>query len=60
MADRPPGCVGVTVYEGLKETEVKPGKWVVISGIGGLGHMDVQYAGRQHACCGDRRASRKV
>jgi propanol-preferring alcohol dehydrogenase len=34
----------VTVYKGLKETEVKPGEWVVISGIGGLGHMAVQYA----------------
>ena len=27
-------CAGVTVYEGLKETEVKPGQWVVISGVG--------------------------
>ncbi len=37
-------CAGVTVYKGLKETEVKPGEWVAISGIGGLGHMAVQYA----------------
>jgi len=37
-------CAGVTVYKGLKETEVKPGEWVVVSGIGGLGHMAVQYA----------------
>lgn len=37
-------CAGVTVYKGLKETEVKPGEWVVISGVGGLGHMAVQYA----------------
>lgn len=37
-------CAGVTVYKGLKESEVKPGEWVVISGIGGLGHMAVQYA----------------
>ena len=37
-------CAGVTVYKGLKETEVKPGEWVMISGIGGLGHMAVQYA----------------
>lgn len=37
-------CAGVTVYKGLKETAVKPGQWVVISGIGGLGHMAVQYA----------------
>lgn len=37
-------CAGVTVYKGLKETEAKPGDWVAISGVGGLGHMAVQYA----------------
>ena len=37
-------CAGVTVYKGLKVTEAKPGDWVVISGVGGLGHMAVQYA----------------
>jgi alcohol dehydrogenase, propanol-preferring len=37
-------CAGVTVYKGLKVADTKPGHWVVISGIGGLGHMAVQYA----------------
>ena len=37
-------CAGVTVYKGLKVTDTKPGDWVVISGIGGLGHVAVQYA----------------
>jgi propanol-preferring alcohol dehydrogenase len=37
-------CAGVTVYKGLKRTEARPGQWVVISGIGGLGHIAVQYA----------------
>ncbi|MBS9533834.1 alcohol dehydrogenase AdhP [Mycobacterium sp. M1] len=37
-------CAGVTVYKGLKETETRPGQWVAISGIGGLGHVAVQYA----------------
>ncbi|BBC73466.1 zinc-dependent alcohol dehydrogenase [Altererythrobacter sp. B11] len=37
-------CAGVTVYKGLKTTDTKPGDWVAISGIGGLGHMAVQYA----------------
>lgn len=37
-------CAGVTVYKGLKVTDTKPGDWVVISGVGGLGHMAVQYA----------------
>lgn len=36
-------CAG-TVYKGLKETDTRPGNWVVISGIGGLGHLAVQYA----------------
>ena len=37
-------CAGVTVYKGLKMTDTKPGDYVAISGIGGLGHMAVQYA----------------
>src|SRR5215213_3561486 len=37
-------CAGVTTYKGLKETEARPGEWVAISGIGGLGHMAVQHA----------------
>jgi propanol-preferring alcohol dehydrogenase len=37
-------CAGVTVYKGLKQTDAKPGEWVAISGIGGLGHLAVQYA----------------
>ncbi|MBW4331367.1 alcohol dehydrogenase AdhP [Stakelama sp. CBK3Z-3] len=37
-------CAGVTVYKGLKMTDTRPGDSVAISGIGGLGHMAVQYA----------------
>lgn len=37
-------CAGVTVYKGLKMCECKAGDWVAISGIGGLGHIAVQYA----------------
>ena len=37
-------CAGVTTYKGLRETETRPGEWVVISGIGGLGHVAIQYA----------------
>ena len=37
-------CAGVTTYKGIKETEAKPGQWLAISGIGGLGHLAVQYA----------------
>jgi propanol-preferring alcohol dehydrogenase len=37
-------CAGVTTYKGLKETEARPGEWVVILGVGGLGHVAIQYA----------------
>jgi propanol-preferring alcohol dehydrogenase len=37
-------CAGVTTYKGLKETEARPGEWVAIFGIGGLGHVAIQYA----------------
>jgi propanol-preferring alcohol dehydrogenase len=44
IAAAPIICAGVTTYKGIKETQAKPGQWVAISGIGGLGHLAVQYA----------------
>ncbi|WP_233860385.1 alcohol dehydrogenase AdhP [Paraburkholderia sp. HD33-4] len=37
-------CAGVTVYKGIRMTDTRPGQWITISGIGGLGHVAVQYA----------------
>jgi propanol-preferring alcohol dehydrogenase len=37
-------CAGLTTYKGIKQTEAKPGEWIAISGVGGLGHLAVQYA----------------
>jgi propanol-preferring alcohol dehydrogenase len=37
-------CAGVTTYKGSKEPDTKPGQWLAISGLGGLGHLAVQYA----------------
>jgi propanol-preferring alcohol dehydrogenase len=37
-------CAGVTSYKGIIETEARPGEWIAISGIGGLGHVAIQYA----------------
>lgn len=37
-------CAGVTTYKGLKQTGARPGEWVAISGVGGLGHVAIQYA----------------
>jgi propanol-preferring alcohol dehydrogenase len=44
LAMAPILCAGVTTYKGIRETEVRPGQWIAISGIGGLGHLAVQYA----------------
>lgn len=48
-------CAGVTSYKGIKETQARPGEWVVVSGIGGLGHLAVQYAKAMglHVCAVD-------
>src|SRR5271155_976498 len=37
-------CAGITTYKGIKETKAKSGQWLAISGVGGLGHLAVQYA----------------
>ncbi|KZT53662.1 GroES-like protein [Calocera cornea HHB12733] len=38
-------CAGVTVYKALKQSNARPGEWVVIPGAGGgLGHLAIQYA----------------
>ncbi|UIX34143.1 zinc-dependent alcohol dehydrogenase [Streptomyces sp. GQFP] len=37
-------CAGVTTYKALKVAEVRPSQLVAVSGVGGLGHLAVQYA----------------
>lgn len=37
-------CAGATVYGALLASGVKKGDWLAIVGIGGLGHLGVQYA----------------
>jgi propanol-preferring alcohol dehydrogenase len=48
-------CAGVTSYKGIKETQARPGEWLVVSGVGGLGHLAVQYARAMglHVCAVD-------
>jgi len=36
-------CAGVTTYRGIKRTAARPGQWLAVIGIGGLGHTAVQY-----------------
>jgi len=37
-------CAGVTTYKAVKVGNIRPGNLVAISGVGGLGHLAVQYA----------------
>src|SRR6516162_4695620 len=37
-------CAGVTTFKAVKVGNVRPGDLVAISGIGGLGHLALQYA----------------
>jgi propanol-preferring alcohol dehydrogenase len=37
-------CAGVTTYKAVKVGGVRPAELVAISGVGGLGHLAVQYA----------------
>jgi propanol-preferring alcohol dehydrogenase len=37
-------CAGVTTYRGIKRANARPGQWLAVIGIGGLGHIAVQYA----------------
>lgn len=40
----PMACAGVTTYNGLRHSAARPGDLVAVLGIGGLGHLAVQYA----------------
>ncbi|MFD6293625.1 alcohol dehydrogenase catalytic domain-containing protein [Streptomyces sp. NPDC060235] len=40
----PLGCAGVTVYNSLRRSSARPGDLVGVLGLGGLGHLGVQYA----------------
>ncbi|RAU94081.1 alcohol dehydrogenase [Mycobacterium colombiense] len=40
----PMGCAGVTTYNALRHTSALPGDRVAILGVGGLGHLGVQFA----------------
>ena len=40
----PMGCAGVTTYNALRQTRAMPGDRVAILGVGGLGHLGVQFA----------------
>jgi D-arabinose 1-dehydrogenase-like Zn-dependent alcohol dehydrogenase len=39
-------CAGVTTYNALRESGARPGDVVAILGVGGLGHLGVQFAAK--------------
>jgi D-arabinose 1-dehydrogenase-like Zn-dependent alcohol dehydrogenase len=39
-------CAGITTYNALRNSGARPGDTVAILGIGGLGHLGVQYAAK--------------
>ncbi|MCJ1306139.1 hypothetical protein MMC08_008957 [Hypocenomyce scalaris] len=39
-------CAGVTVFNSIRHMGVAPGETVAIQGLGGLGHLAIQYAAR--------------
>jgi alcohol dehydrogenase len=40
-------CAGVTTFNALRHTGAGPGDVVAVHGVGGLGHLGLQYAARQ-------------
>ncbi|KAL7938965.1 GroES-like protein [Trichoderma chlorosporum] len=39
-------CAGVTVFNGIRKQRVEQGRLVAIQGLGGLGHLAIQYASK--------------
>lgn len=39
-------CAGVTTYNSLRNSGARPGDTVAVQGIGGLGHLAIQYAAK--------------
>jgi D-arabinose 1-dehydrogenase-like Zn-dependent alcohol dehydrogenase len=39
-------CAGVTTYNALRNSGARPGDTVAVQGIGGLGHLGIQYAAK--------------
>ena len=39
-------CAGITVFNGLRKGAARPGDLVAVQGVGGLGHLAIQYAAK--------------
>ena len=40
-------CAGITTFNALRNTGAQPGDLVAVHGVGGLGHLGMQFAARQ-------------
>ena len=47
VASAPLLCAGVTTFNALRHTGAGPGDLVAVHGVGGLGHLGLQFAARQ-------------
>ena len=47
VASAPLLCAGVTTFNALRHSGAGPGDLVAVHGVGGLGHLGIQYAARQ-------------
>lgn len=39
-------CAGVTVFNSIRRMGISPGETVAVEGLGGLGHLGIQYANK--------------
>jgi alcohol dehydrogenase len=47
VASAPLLCAGITTFNALRNCGARPGDLVAIHGVGGLGHLGIQFAARQ-------------
>ncbi|CUS33613.1 Alcohol dehydrogenase GroES domain-containing protein (fragment) [Candidatus Nitrospira nitrificans] len=54
-------CAGITTFNALRNSGARPGDVVAVLGVGGLGHLGVQFAAKQDGFRdgGDRQGERK-
>ena len=52
-------CAGVTTYKAVKVAGTRPSDLVAVFGVGGLGHLAVQYARDRRSACRRRRRGRR-
>lgn len=39
-------CAGVTVFNSIRQMKISPGELIAVHGLGGLGHLALQYAAK--------------